>query len=126
VSRAARWTLLAAACCFLAGLGAGIALPPVTQAFASPSAGDPDAEFVRLFRERYQLSSRQADLLRAILVELGERRREIVFSDPQKWPPEMRSQFETAQRRADRLIAEILDPAQRELWRADSQTESRR
>jgi hypothetical protein len=72
------------------------------------------------------LSSRQADLLRAILVELGERRREIVFSDPQKWPPEMRSQFETAQRRADRLIAEILDPAQRELWRADSQTESRR
>jgi hypothetical protein len=111
VKSVAAWLSAVALGAFVAGVACGLAWPVLV---APATEADPDEAFARRLHETLQLSNRQLALVRAILHDKRDRTVSIMRnSDPQRWPPELRNQYETVMRRTDRLIFEILDPQQR-------------
>lgn len=126
MNRIHRWLFGVALACFAAGVVVGRAWPEL-MAFLHGPEWHRDGEFdlLRRYVERYDLDAEQTRYLHAVLAEVRSER-EKIFSDPQNLPPELRSRYETALRRTDRLIYEILDERQREKYRADNQPDSPR
>ncbi len=109
--------------CLVAGIGIGLAVPVVREAWAAAPADGEREAFVARFRARYDLRDEQVRDLRAILLLRDDERLRIAQAfDLQQWPPEARSQLMNAQRRTDRRIEHILDERQLALYRQDLQS----
>ena len=110
----AAWLSAVALGAFVAGVACGLAWPVLAKDLAPSTAPDADEAFAQKLHDTLQLSNRQLALVRAILSDKRDETVKVMrSSDPQRWPPELRNQYETVMRRTDRLIFEILDPQQR-------------
>ena len=110
----AAWMTAVAVGGFVAGIASGLAWPVIADELRSDDNLDPDEQFARRLHEQLVLTPKQLALVRAILRDKRDAAlRMLRTSDLQRWPPELRSQYETEMRRADRLIFEILDAKQR-------------
>lgn len=127
MTAAQRWVVVVALASFAAGLVVGLTSPAIVSAFSGPAElVDADEQFVREFATRYELSPQQTRLVRAVLTDRRRKREQILFSDPQRLPPELRSEYESAQRLADQLLYELLDERQQAKYREDARPGSGR
>jgi hypothetical protein len=121
VTRAARWLIAVAAGCFLSGIVVGLVAPAITAAFSGQDRQlDADEQFLQEFARRYRLSNGQVELARAVLSERQQKRAEILLSDPQRLPEDLRSRYEQVQRHADQRLYALLDDQQRAKYREDA------
>jgi hypothetical protein len=109
----------AASACFAAGVAVGLAAPVVVRAFETPPE-DGDEGYVQRLAREYGLRPSQVRLARAVMAEKRERLEELMRSNMDKLPPELRSQRDTILRWSAAMVEGLLDHEQRARYQQDS------
>ena len=117
MKRAKSWVLTVAMSCFGAGIAVGLVAPDVVKAMSAAENWDADEEFVRRFREEYDLTTEQVEQLRMILISREEEQmRHISGFGYDRLPGDLQRLLNGVQTKADRRIQFILNEEQRKQY----------
>lgn len=118
---AKRWVVAAAATSFIAGIGVGLAVPPILAVVAPAEQHDFDERYVRHLTARYGLDREQVQQVRMVLEAKDLEKRRALLHDLEQLPDPLRDAVRRADRVAEERIKYVLTDTQRERFLRDSE-----
>ena len=114
MKRAKSWVLTVAMTCFGAGIAVGLVVPDVVEAVSAEESQDADEEFILRWRQEYDLTPEQVEMLRMILTDREEEEmRHISSFGFLKLPQDLRTRLTRVRTKADERIKVMLNESQR-------------